>query len=224
VQPSAGEVLAVSIRLVQLVLDASFDSAPQKLVALVLANAADEDGTHVYPGRDRLARETGLTPDRVRRHIAVLIRVGVVVEVERARPGHRREFRFDLDRLRALRTVDVGNDVPSEWGASTPGMGGVDDGRPNIPPPVASDGPARVPARRRDPLFEAVAEVCDLDWTALTTAARGSLNRAVKDLREVRASPAEVRARAARWPFDVTLTPPGLAKHWTRVARELASP
>lgn len=75
------------------------------------------------------------------------------------------------------------------------------------------------PASRRDELFEAVAEACGIDWqTDLTDSARGSLNKAVAQLRGVVATPAEVRRRAALWPYDVPLTPPGLAKHWPALA------
>lgn len=78
---------------------------------------------------------------------------------------------------------------------------------------------AAVPAApRRDELFEAVAEACGIDWHDLTRTARGSLNGAVGQLREVGATPDEVRRRAQHWPYDVALTPPGLAKHWPALA------
>ena len=68
--------------------------------------------------------------------------------------------------------------------------------------------------RERDALFETVAEVCKIDWHELTDSARGSLNKAVAQIRAVKGTPEEVRARAARWGWQVPLTPPALAKHW----------
>lgn len=78
-------------------------------------------------------------------------------------------------------------------------------------------------AREPDHLFEAVAESCGMDWrNGITKQARGSLNAAVKDLRDIGADPEAVRERAANWPGlfpDATLTPPALAKHWPQLAR-----
>lgn len=78
-------------------------------------------------------------------------------------------------------------------------------------------------ARSRDELFEVVAEVCGIDWGELTDTARGALNKAVAQLRALEASPEEIRRRAANWPYDVPLTPPGLAKHWPALGTARAS-
>lgn len=73
------------------------------------------------------------------------------------------------------------------------------------------------PARARDVLFETVAEVAGMDWRHLTATARGPLNRAVGELRTVKATPEEVRVRARRYHAvypDSALTPMALTKHW----------
>lgn len=89
---------------------------------------------------------------------------------------------------------------------------------------------APTPARR-DVLFEAVAEACGVDWTALTPSARGSLNKAVKEIRATNVLPAdlwvsEVHRRAGeyrvRFP-DAALTPPALAKHWPSLNGDAAT-
>lgn len=76
------------------------------------------------------------------------------------------------------------------------------------------------PPRKRDLLFEALAEVCGLDYTKLTRTERGRLNKALKDLREVDATPDLVRARAKeyakKWP-DIDLTPTALASNWNQL-------
>jgi hypothetical protein len=70
--------------------------------------------------------------------------------------------------------------------------------------------------RRRDDLFEAV--VAALGLGKLTSSARGALNKALKELREVDADPAEVPLRVEvlrrQWRGDVKVTPNALAKHW----------
>lgn len=113
----------------------------------------------------------------------------------------------------------------------TPPVGGDDThvppgGTPVVRPPLTPMSPepslqpsvepstSIAPTSRRDELFEAVAEVCEIDWHELTPSARGSLNRAVADLRGVGAVRVEVFRRAANWNYDVPLTPPALSKHW----------
>lgn len=80
---------------------------------------------------------------------------------------------------------------------------------------------ASKPERASDPLFETVAEVCEIDWHNLTRSARGSLGKAVAELRQAGATPDEVLVRSRRyreeWP-DAELTPLALAKHWPRFA------
>lgn len=78
------------------------------------------------------------------------------------------------------------------------------------------------PTERRDELFEVVAEVCDIDWHELTDSARGSLNKAVAQLRALHPDPDEVRRRAANWTYETRLTPPALAKHWPELSKRFA--
>ena len=70
------------------------------------------------------------------------------------------------------------------------------------------------PLPRRDELFEAVAEVCGIDYHDLTDPGRGSLNKATSQIRAKCQDPDEARRRAANWQYDVPMTPPTLAKHW----------
>lgn len=74
------------------------------------------------------------------------------------------------------------------------------------------------PTRARDEIFDAVAEACGIDVSELTKSARGSLNAAVKQLKDVDAIPGQVKVRAARYRrtySDAALTPSALAKHWS---------
>jgi hypothetical protein len=75
--------------------------------------------------------------------------------------------------------------------------------------------PAR-PARQRDPLFDAVCQVCKINPHSLTQSGRGMLNRALKELRAVEARPEDVmhRSRAYVERFRHTPTPGALARHW----------
>ncbi len=69
-------------------------------------------------------------------------------------------------------------------------------------------------------LFTALVEVCNLNPNELTSSARGALNKAVKELGNVRATPDEVRARADRYRTlhpTWTLTPNALTRHWAEL-------
>jgi len=77
---------------------------------------------------------------------------------------------------------------------------------------------AHARARPRDLLFEAVCEVCGIDWHELTE--RGPINAAVRKLKAVGATPGEVHVRAQNYrrTFDhAALTPPALCKHWPQL-------
>lgn len=75
---------------------------------------------------------------------------------------------------------------------------------------------------RRDEMFEALAESCEIDWRHLTPSARGELNKATKALREAGdANPAEIRYRVGAYRRtypSMALTPSALAKHWPALA------
>lgn len=88
----------------------------------------------------------------------------------------------------------------------------------------AAEAPRK--ARRQDHVFEALAEACGLDWKALPQTARGSLNKAAKELRDIDATPDQIHARARayrqRWP-GIDLTPMALVKNWGQVSAQQPS-
>lgn len=75
--------------------------------------------------------------------------------------------------------------------------------------------------RPRDEIFDALCETCRIDPKELTSSARGAVNKAVKELRRLEVTDADVRARAdayrAQYP-TVALTPSALVKHWPALA------
>ena len=101
------------------------------------------------------------------------------------------------------------------------------------PSPEPDPEPKSKQRRKPDPLFDAVAEACSIDPRRITGSARGAINQAVKELREIATDPAAVASAAKiyreRYP-DAALTPSALAKHYPsltpptepRTARERA--
>ena len=84
-----------------------------------------------------------------------------------------------------------------------------------------ADKPPESSTKKKDQTFETLAEVCGITLTGLTRSARGQLNKAAKELREVNATPDLIRAKAkaykAQYP-NATLTPTALVKHWSSFA------
>jgi hypothetical protein len=76
--------------------------AGRKLVAVVLADAAEKDGRRAYPGEERLARRSGLSSRRVRGHIEALLADGIIRQTRRGHTKQRAEFDFNMARLAEL--------------------------------------------------------------------------------------------------------------------------
>jgi len=153
----------------------------------------------------------------------------VIAELERAglwtatRGGYRihdyldwNPSRADADAKRAAKSMAGAKGAASRWQ-------GQSHSRGNAPVPVPVPVPKEqilAPAKRarpRDELFEALAEVSNANIAQLTRSARGQLNDATKQLREIGATPDDVRGRAAAyrrvhptWDFTVS----ALVKHW----------
>jgi predicted ArsR family transcriptional regulator len=60
-------------------------SSSAKMVLLALADHSDDDGI-CWPGRKGIAKKVGITPRNVTRHLATLIRLGIIRSIERTRP------------------------------------------------------------------------------------------------------------------------------------------
>jgi hypothetical protein len=74
--------------------------------------------------------------------------------------------------------------------------------------------------RKPDVLFDALCAVCGHEPSRLTPSERGRINRALKDLRSVNATPDQIRSAATKWRQtypNATLTPNALATHWSRM-------
>lgn len=77
--------------------------------------------------------------------------------------------------------------------------------------------------RKRDECFEILGDL-EGDWQHLTKSARGAVNKALKEIREVHPglTPNELRYRIARYrklfPNGAIITANAVARHWARLA------
>ena len=119
---------------------------------------------------------------------------------------------------RAAKSMAGAKGAAVRWQGSAMPSASRSHRRRNAPDPTPTPTPnPSAPSRRRDELFEALAEVSGADLGSLTRSARGQLNDATKQLREIGATPNDVRARAQTyrrvhptWDFTVS----ALVKHW----------
>ena len=72
----------MSIRLMQAVMDAKTETPAEKLVLLIIANYADDDGSNVFPSKATIADKTGLDARTVQRICAKLVERKVLVVVQ----------------------------------------------------------------------------------------------------------------------------------------------
>lgn len=70
-------------------------------------------------------------------------------------------------------------------------------------------------------IWDALVIACGINSPDITTAMRGSLNKCVKELLTVGATPGEIAIRARRYVIampQAQLTPPALTKHWATLS------
>ena len=197
-------------------------NATSKLVLMALADHANSDG-ECWPSMKRVAKLTGISSRQVSTHIVTLESLGYVTKGNRRRhEGQLRgwEYRVNLHgEATSGSTLPVASGSPAHLPAEVGFRSEPSENRKEEP---LADKPPESVTRKKDNLFETVAEVCGIGLTTLTRTARGQLNKAAKELREIDATDNQVRHKAkaykAQYP-NATLTPTALIKHWSSFAQ-----
>lgn len=104
--------------------------------------------------------------------------------------------------------------------------GGSEDKSSSLAPDGAKPNGSGKP-KKRDELWDAMIQACGLENEQPTKSARGAWNRAVKDLREIGATPEQIHARASayrrKWP-GASLTPTALSRRWSECVASAPTP
>ncbi|MEQ1694408.1 MAG: helix-turn-helix domain-containing protein [Hyphomicrobiaceae bacterium] len=165
----------MSIRVMTLVWDTPFPNVPAKMVALKLADCANDDGSSIYPSVPTVERATGCSASTIRKWLVAMQHCGLLSVIEHSHGGAHKDTTvraFDMGMLRALSEgrLELREDEiekPSEKDAAKrvkvtvfavaapapvealtpPSAGGVEDGTP----PSAGGHPS---VSRRPPLRE----------------------------------------------------------------------
>jgi len=185
---------------------------------VVLARYADNDTLTAYPGRGTLAKRMGCHRASVDRAVEELVKLGAITKTVRVKDGKYQSSLYTVRRIAPSRTHATTPVAPVQRPPSHPCDIELEPQNENQELPAATPKSER---RTKDHLFESVAKACGINLTGMTRTARGQLNKAVKELREVGATEQDVEAKAkayrTQYP-NATLTPTALVKHWSSFA------
>jgi len=188
-----------------------------KLVLLALADHANGQTGLCIPGQKLLAEQCSMSVKTVQRHIKALEDAGLLRREARMRGegrGRTSDRYFLGDNTGPTRQVGTTKATNQDDQCDTVVVAEPEENRKKEP---LAATPPKESAKKKDELFEAVAEACGIDWANITTSGRGQLNKATKELRDIGVTPDQVGGRAAAYRKtypDAPLTPSALAKHW----------
>lgn len=90
-----------------------FGSANRKMVAVRLADFADDEGRGIWPSVDTIASQCEISPRTVQRILSEFVDEGILVLRERGGGRRTSRYDFDLKRVRGMRHAEAEN-VPAE--------------------------------------------------------------------------------------------------------------
>jgi len=179
----------------------------------------------VFKTYENWSKEIGISEHQVRRAMDRLVERGIVAVSNPS--GRTNHYAINYDH-----PVLDGADSPDSYLADLPDdAAGLPDDAADLPTykdlqettreKTLAATPPEATTRKKDRLFEAVAKECGINLSGMTRSARGQLNKAVKELREIDATEEQVAAKAKayrqQYP-NATLTPTALVKHWSSFA------
>jgi len=194
-----------------------------KFVLVSLADQANDEGV-CWPSIGSIEQRTCFSDRAIQKALVWLEKCNYIKRIERKGRSTYYTVTPELGSPLVVNDVPPAADSPTSERPTGQGEPRSPQGEPRSPititqPPQNPQGTAPKPARPADLLFETLAEVCGLDWRNLGKLERGRLNVAARDLREISATPQDVKDRAAAyvrlWP-KVSLTPTALAANWSQ--------
>jgi hypothetical protein len=195
-----------------------WDNAPvegtELLTLLVIADHASDDGTDSWPGIQTIARKTRRSERRVQEAVQTLAKKGLIdVEINAGgnskTPAHQRPNRYTV-RMSGVRSTAPQITAPGEVERESPVRSTAP--KPSLEQPSKN--------RQTDELWNAMLEACGYATADITASVRGRINKALKELREVNATPQQIRsaANAYRRTYpNFTLTPNALVSNWAQL-------
>ena len=185
-----------------------------RLYAL-LARRANSD-SQAFPSRKYLAVNMHCSSKSVDRAMEELIAVGAVTKQKQYQDSRQTVNLYTLRAMGGTR-VTRGGDTGDE-GEGDARVAQNESHKNESHRTTLADKPQESPTKKRDTLFETIAEVCGISLTGMTRSSRGQVNKALKELKEINATEEQVRHKAKAYKTqyqNATLTPTALVKHWS---------
>lgn len=192
----------------------------------VLAKYADNEDRTAYPGRRTLARRMGCSLSSVDRALEELIDAGAVTKKQRCVDGRWTSSLYTVHKVGPSRTAGgspTHDATPSLTHATTsshPRRKELDQELDQKELLAAAPPETVKKERKADPLWDTMLQACNINPQTLTGSERGRINKALKELREVGATPDELRARAKAYTTKypgAALTPTALSGNWSQL-------
>jgi hypothetical protein len=200
----------MSVHVMSWVLRNSEARLGDRLVLLVLADHAREDGSSAWPSVATIAHEAHLSVKQVQRCLASLRRDERIVQTGQSRNGTN-VYTVVMEERRSRGDILSGATNPTHKGdrmSPEPSL---------VQPSDTSLAPA---ARERNEIWDALTVMFGEPTTRPAQKLRGQI---ASELRSAGATGPEILARGKRWPrhFETaTLTETALLKHWDRLGRK----
>jgi len=195
----------------------------EKLVLLSLADHHNGETAKCIPGQRSIAQQTSMCVRTVQRHLSALERRGLIRRTARFRKEGRGRTSDSYVLLMGGDNVSLYSDQ-GDSPDTTKATNQDDQGDTGVRARTGREPegePVAAAPRKTDELWDTMLSVCGIDPTTLTRTARGQINKALKELREIGATPADLKAKAVAyrktWP-GMSLTPTALVKHWAQLA------
>jgi hypothetical protein len=187
-----------------------------RLVLLVLADHAKDDGTYAWPSVDTISEQARLTRRQAQRCLRNLEQTGQILETGKSKKG---------TTIYTIVGYSKGGVNMSPPGATNRTKGGVRiTPDPSLKQPSVVLTGERNGISRSHPMWDPLWDVLtDGFGPATTKDAQGRRAKAVKTLIEVGATPDDVLARGKRWRRHfpgATLTQEALVKWWDTLPRK----
>ena len=211
----------MSVRLMSWAFGQKIDPAP-KLVLVALADHANGETGLCIPSQQALAVQCSMSVRSVQRHIQTLEEAGLLRRERRTRGEGRgrttdRYYLGDqhdnsgLTRQERPTNTTIATDQHDTVVVAEP-----EENQKGTKPPAAAPRP-----RQKDLLFEALVQVSGQRLDRLTKSERGRINKACQELRQVGATPEQVRAAAGAYKREypnAAVTATALAANWSKFA------
>jgi len=205
----------MSVHVMSWVFKHSEETLGRRLVLLVLADHAKEDGTEAWPSVQTIVEQARISERQVQYALRRLEEAGAITKTGRHR-GQNQRYGTNVYSVNMKGANTAPLDEPKgaiydiqrvPYSAPEPSL---------LQPPL---GPTPNGVGRRNPIWDALTEVFG---EATTETARSRRGKVCRSLVAAGASPDEIIRRAKSWPRhfdDATLTELALEKHWDVLGR-----